>query len=114
MGMEGTQNWSGKSGKTYSFEVWNLATTTFNEVECIYIYTKLVNNYWQYIYVGQTSQLATRVYQHSTGNDASDKCIQRSSATYLHVLKLTPESARLDVETDIRNNPNYRWSCNMQ
>ena len=112
--MEGTQNWSGKSGKTYSFAVWNLSTTIFREVECVYIYTKLVNNYWQYIYVGQTSQLATRHNQHKTGTDASDKCIQRSGATHLHVFQLKSESARFDVETDILNNPNYYWSCNMQ
>jgi len=114
MGKEGIQNWSGRSGKTYTFEVWSISSTIFNEVECVYIYTKLVNNYWQYIYVGQTSQLATRLNQHANGDEASDKCIQRSGATYLHVLKLKPESSRLDVETDIRNNPNYYWSCNMQ
>ena len=111
MGMEGTQDWSGKSGKTYSFEKWTL-DTRFNEVECVYIYTKLENNSWRCIYIGQTSQLATRLYQHANGEEDSDKRIQRSGATYLHVLKLKPESARLNVETDIRNN--YKWSCNMQ
>ena len=111
MGKTGTQNWTGVSGKVYSFEVWTL-DTSFNEVECVYIYTKLLNNAWQAIYVGQTSQLATRLSQHANGDADSDKCIQRSGATHLHALQLKPESARLDVETDIRNN--YKWSCNMQ
>jgi len=111
MGKEGTQNWTGNSGKIYTFEKWTL-DTNFYEVECVYIYTKLVNNSWQCIYVGQTSQLATRLYQHANGDDDSDICIQKSGATHLHVLQLKPESTRLNVETDLRNN--YKWSCNMQ
>jgi predicted GIY-YIG superfamily endonuclease len=106
-----TQDWHGKSGMAYTFNVWTI-DTQFNEVACVYIYTKLVNNNWQAIYVGQTSQLATRLQQHADGDSDSDKCIQRSGATHIHVHQKSPESARLDEETDIRNN--YRWSCNMQ
>jgi predicted GIY-YIG superfamily endonuclease len=111
MSQEGTFNWRGQSGKIYTFEVWS-KDTWFNEVECVYIYTKFVNGSWQCIYVGQTSQLATRLAQHTNGTDASDRCIQRSNATHIHTLQLTPESVRLDVETDLRSA--YNWSCNMQ
>ena len=104
--------WTGKSGNQYTFEVYPLDTTRFNEVECVYIYTKAVEGKWKAIYVGQTSQLATRLAQHASGNGVSDKCIQRSGASHLHVHMLTSESSRLDVETDIRNN--YNTSCNMQ
>ena len=111
MGKVGTINWTGMSRKTYCFEVWTL-DTKFIEVECVYIYTKAVNNIWQPIYVGQTSQLSTRLNGHAYGDTDSDKCIQKSGATHLHILQLKPESARFNVETDLRNN--YKWSCNMQ
>jgi len=111
MAQQGTCTWRGKSGKDYTFEVWP-ANTNFNDVECVYIYTKLENNSWKCIYVGQTSQLATRLQQHASGTDDNDKCIQRSGATYIHVLQLKPESARLNVETDLRNG--WNWTCNMQ
>ena len=107
MGKVGTRNWTGKSGKIYSFEMYTL-DTSFREVECVYIYTKPN----QSIYVGQTSQLATRLNQHATGKEDSDICIQRSGATHIDILQLKPESARLDVETDLRNY--YKLSCNMQ
>ena len=101
MGKVGTVNWTGASGKIYSFDVYTLGTK-FNEVECVYLYTKIVNNIYQPIYVGQTSQLATRLDQHANGDEDSDKCIQRSGATLLHVHMLKPESSRLAVETDLR------------
>ena len=104
----------GASGSTYTFEIWAINTTTFNHVPCVYTYTKLINGYWECIYVGQTEHLATRLNQHSTGKEKSDKCIQKSGATHIHVLVLNDESARIDVETDIRNNLNYNWICNMQ
>jgi predicted GIY-YIG superfamily endonuclease len=110
MSQEGTFNWRGLSGKTYTFEVWK--DTWFYEVECVYIYTKLVNGSWQCIYIGQTEHLATRLQEHKNGDSGSDKCIQRSGATHIHVLELKPQAIRLDVETDLRNK--YRWSCNMQ
>ena len=103
--------WKGQSGKEYTFDVYSL-NTAFNEVRCVYIYTKIADGEWKAVYVGQTSQLGTRLGQHSNGNGDSDKCIQQSRATHLHVHVLTPESSRLNVETDIRNN--YKWSCNMQ
>jgi predicted GIY-YIG superfamily endonuclease len=106
-----TIDWKGQSRTTYTFEIWPI-NTKFNDVECVYIYTKAANNIWQPIYVGQTSQLATRLQQHAEGDSDSDKCIQRSGATHVHVHQKRPESARLDEETDIRNN--YQWSCNMQ
>jgi predicted GIY-YIG superfamily endonuclease len=112
MSQEGTCNWRGRSGKIYTFEVWTKGTP-FNEAECVYIYTKFVNGSWQCIYVGQTSRLATRLDQHASGTDASDRCIQRSGATHIHILRLEPESVRLDAETDLRSAA-YNWSCNMQ
>jgi predicted GIY-YIG superfamily endonuclease len=111
MGKVGTVNWTGASRKSYSFDVYTL-DTRFNEAECVYLYTKTVNNVYQPIYVGQTSQLATRLDQHANGDEDSDKCIQRSGATHLHVHLLKLESSRFTVETDIRNN--YKWSCNMR
>jgi predicted GIY-YIG superfamily endonuclease len=111
MAQQGTMDWKGKSGRTYPFEIWT-KNTQFYEVECIYIYTKLENDGWQCLYVGQTSQLATRLQQHANGDSDSDKCIQKSGATHIHVHQKSPESARFDEETDIRNN--YRWSCNKQ
>ena len=103
--------WTGQSGKQYTFEVYPL-NMTFNLSACVYIYMKKVGEKWGVIYVGQTSQLATRLAQHATGNEGSDKCIQRSGATHLHVCGLTSESARFAAETDIRNSLNP--SCNMQ
>jgi len=109
-----TVDLTGESGNTYTFEVYNI-NSNFSEVGCVYIYTKIGDNgYWQCIYIGQTKHLATRLNQHAIGEDESDICIQNSGATHLHVLLLKPESSRIIVETDIRNNPDYYWSCNMQ
>ena len=111
MGKVGTVNWTGASRKIYSFDVYTM-DTKFNEVECVYLYTKIVNNIYQPIYVGQTSQLATRLDQHANGDEDSEKCIQHSGATHLHVHMLKPESSRRSVENDLLKN--YNWSCNMQ
>jgi predicted GIY-YIG superfamily endonuclease len=111
MGKAGTQNWPGKSGKTYSFNVWTI-DTSFKEVECVYIYTKDIGDSWQLVYVGQTEHLATRLEEHENGNEDSDKCIQRSGATHIHVHQESSKLTRILVETDLRNN--FKWSCNMQ
>jgi predicted GIY-YIG superfamily endonuclease len=108
----GTQvTWAGQSGNTYTFNVHPL-DSNFNEVECVYIYTKVVDKIWQTIYVGQTEHLATRLKEHENGDSDSDKCIRKSGATHIHVYQLKPKSSRLEVETDLRDN--YKWSCNKQ
>ncbi len=104
-------NWKAKSGRGYSFDVYQI-NTQFNDVNCVYIYTKIVNGEWRCIYVGQTSQLKARLAQHINSSSESDKCIQRSGATHIHVLVVNTEKDRLSIETDLRNS--YSWSCNMQ
>jgi predicted GIY-YIG superfamily endonuclease len=104
-------NWEGKSGEIYSFNVYPI-NSSFNEVECVYLYTKPVDTLWQCIYVGQTEHLATRLNEHENGDEDSDKCIRRSGATHIHVHRESSKSTRIDIETDLRSK--YRWSCNMQ
>jgi predicted GIY-YIG superfamily endonuclease len=112
MEKEGTFNWKGKSGKSYSFNIWPI-DAPFRQIGCVYIYTeKLDNGSWEHIYVGQTEHLAKRLKEHEDGDEKSDTCIQNSGATHIHVRQVKPETDRIDVEDDIRKN--YSWSCNMQ
>ena len=125
-----TCKWTGESGKSYTFQILPI-DVTFDDIGCVYIYAKRVADEkvtvtvseknaninvdvhaWQCTYVGQTSKLATRIDQHASGTADSEKCIQRSGATHIHVHKLKTRQARIDVETDIRNG--YAWRCNMQ
>lgn len=48
-----TCNWIGKSGKSYLYYVWSLPQAFSPNQDGNYIYTKLVNNQWVPIYIGQ-------------------------------------------------------------
>jgi len=111
MGKEGTIILKGISGNTYEFEVYPL-DTAFGIVGCVYVYTKCVNDPWPPIYIGQTSNLAERIQRHATENGKSDICIQNSGATHILVHQLNDKTARINVETDLRNN--YEGRCNWQ
>ena len=105
-------NCEGKSGKTYSFKTYSLKES-FNNVECVYIYTKFTNDSWDTLYVGQTDQLSNRIYQHATGKvEDSDLRIQESGATHIHIFQLNSKPERLAVEKDLLDNPDYYWTCN--
>jgi predicted GIY-YIG superfamily endonuclease len=114
MGKIGTIDCEGKTGTIYTFNMWTI-DTSFNEVECVYIYSKkLADDSWKSIYVGQTEHLATRLKEHEDEDNKSDICIQNSGATHIFVHREKSKFTRIAIETDIRNNPDYNWSCNKQ
>jgi len=113
MGKIETMDCQGKSGDTYTFNMWSI-NASFMEVKCVYIYAKELKDSLQPIYVGQTEHLATRLQEHKDGDSKSDICIQKSGATHILVHQESSKQTRIDIETDIRNNPNYTWSCNRQ
>lgn len=103
--------WDGISGTTYPFRNYSLYDTEFNEVGCVYIYTKIENNKWVPIYVGQTCHLAQRIDEHATDMcERSNRCILKKNPTNIHVYRLEDEDTRKNVEIDIIRN--YHWCCN--
>jgi predicted GIY-YIG superfamily endonuclease len=115
------ETWKGKSGEKYLFEVYPI-TYSFKEDACVYIYTKILEESkiyvkpvkWDDIYVGETIHLATRLKEHANkkSKNKSDKLIQESGATYIHVHKLESRDERLEMEKDLREN--YKWRCNQE
>jgi len=103
--------WNGVSGKIYSFRVYSLRSS-FNEVECVYIYTKIVIDKWVPIYVGETSHLHTRIREHATHKEKCDLLIQKSGATHIHIYRLAGDGNRKEKEKDLIDNPYYFWTCN--
>ncbi|MGL4388192.1 MAG: GIY-YIG nuclease family protein [Brevinema sp.] len=109
--MSQTCNWKGASGKNYKFNVYEKGEN-FNDVTCIYVYSYVnSNNKWKAVYVGQTTQLKTRISQHANSDSDTDKCIRKSNFTHIHVYQV-PSNSLDSIETDLLKQ--YTWSCNVQ
>lgn len=91
--------WKGKSGRSYSFEVYPIGTA-FKALGAVYAFTKRivtngVGNH-DFIYIGLTNDLSTRFDNHH-----KDACIEKSGANCISVHLNNTESQRLDIETDL-------------
>ena len=96
--------WTGKSGQPYRYEVYAY-DTEFNEVAVNYCVAKIVNNRYQPIYFGQTSNLRERFKNHEC-----EDCFKRHKATQIHVYQNALESIRKSHESDLI--ANYQPVCN--
>jgi hypothetical protein len=89
-------NWRGVSGKSYSYSIHKLPVS-FNKLrEGNYIYTKLINDIWVPIYIGQ-GDLGDRI----SPNHHQAKCIVLKGATHVHVHLNSDENARVAEEQDL-------------
>ena len=92
-----TVNWVGASGRKYTYWIYprhpEIAAVPGN-----YIYTKIVNNQWVPIYIGQ-GDLSVRL----TKDHHQIKCINSKGATHVHVHshKDPNEAERLAEEKDL-------------
>ena len=99
--------WTGQTGAPYSFGVYELSRTWqeqqtlfTNELPAIYIFSRLETNGHVPIYIGQTSDISTRFYNHHELED-----IKRSGPTHIHLhVNHNGEYARLSEERDLIGN----------
>ncbi len=91
-----TCDWTGASGKRYTYHVYSLPTSFNVNQNGNYIFAKIVNNRWVPIYIGQ-GDLGNRI----SDNHHQAKCIVNKGATHVHVHLNTTESARTAEESDL-------------
>lgn len=97
MAGEWTVNWVGASGRNYTYWIYP-RHPGIPAVPGNYIYTKIVNNQWVPIYIGQ-GDLSVRL----TKNHHQIECINSKGATHVHVHshKNPNEAERLAEEKDL-------------
>ena len=89
--------WSGASGREYGYWSKDLPYSCKPGQNGNYIFTKIVNNEWIPIYIGQ-GDINDRV------NDPTHyECATGKGATHVHVHTNATEEARLDEELDLLN-----------
>lgn len=91
-----TCNWNGASGKTYLYHVHTLPFSFDSKQDGNYIYTKIVNNKWTPIYIGQ-GDLGDRVGP----NHHQANCINNKGATHVHAHLNPVEQNRTNEESDL-------------
>ena len=101
---------SGETGK-YAFEVYP-SDTTFNSVAAVYVFTKRTvdssgKGTHEFIYIGETESLATRIPNHEKW-----PCARRNGVNCICVHRDTNEDSRLAKEADLR--AANRTPCNDQ
>jgi len=101
----------GEIREPYQFEVYPI-DSKFEDVGCVYVYSKKINDSWEYIYIGKTNELARRLREHENGNERSDKCIRESGATHIFVYLDDTELSRSQAESDILKGNSF--SCNIK
>ena len=105
--MTETINWSGRSGRIYTYYIYPLGAN-FKKEPGNYIFAKRSSlNGWTAVYVGQTSDLDSRLADHE-----KEACARRNGATHVHAhLSSNSESERCREEADLidRWKPTCNW-----
>lgn len=102
-----TCNWPGKSGKSYTHEIYPIGTI-FSEKAGNYIFCKKnAAGRWEPQYIGQAKNLKERL-----GNHEKAPCASRHGATHIHAHLNPIESDRLTEERDLIQN--FNPPCNEQ
>lgn len=101
----------GKSGKTYTFYIYDL-NTSFKTVGGVYVFTKATTDTDKsvnhgIIYIGMTDDLSTRFSNHHKKD-----CYTKKGANRLCVRQVDKEADREAMEKDLITN--YNPSCNDQ
>jgi hypothetical protein len=90
-----TCNWPGASGKSYTFHVHEIDFDPNPNQDGNYIFTKVVNNSWQPVYVGE-GDLKTRL---AAAKD--DGGVLRKNSTHIHEHLNANQTTRKAEESDI-------------
>jgi hypothetical protein len=97
MADQGTVAWNGASGQQYTYWIYALPAGINTGQDGNYIYTKVVNNTWVPIYIGQ-GDLGdrTNIDQHH-----QSRCLRSQGATHVHAHKNARETDRIAEERDL-------------
>lgn len=100
---------AGLSGKQYSYEIFEI-DQKFRAVACNYAFaTKTPSQKYSILYVGETNDFSERFTNQHEGLE----CSKSKGATHVFIrVNSGRNQARLDEETDIRQN--YNPDCNKQ
>lgn len=96
---ETTMVWKGASGKSYKYWIYELPHDFKDGIIGNYIFAKVVDDYWQPVYIGQ-GNLGGRV---SPGHHQAD-CIKKKGATHIQAHTRNEgntEEARKAEEADL-------------
>jgi hypothetical protein len=100
----GTLTLTGKSGKTYLFNIYIL-NSTFVKAGGLYLFTKKVDITHHFIYIGRTEDLSSRFTDHH-----KQECIDGKGATHICIHWLDGKDALINAETDLL--AAYNFTCN--
>jgi hypothetical protein len=95
--MPETVNWNGASGRAYVYLIYRLPHPFNTGQNGNYIYTKVVNNVWVPIYIGQ-GDLGDRV---NIDNHHRSYCLKEKGTTHVHAHLNENEANRTAEERDL-------------
>lgn len=88
---QGTAIWRGASCRTYTYWIYSLSAKLSSGQDGNYIYTKIVNQYWQPIYIGQ-GDLGDRT---DVNTHHQSICLKSKGVTHVHAHVNSREADRL-------------------
>jgi hypothetical protein len=95
--MEEKQVWIGKSGNSYTYNVFSIDINFNPNQNGNYIFCKKINGIWTPLYIGE-GDLKERVeFRRNEG------CVTQKGATHIHAHLNSGNRARLDEEDDLLN-----------
>ena len=101
--------WTGKSGTKYTYTVYEIMSTTWNNASGNYIFSKKnADGYWVALYIGECDSFKERL---TPSHHKWDCAVRREGATHIHAR--TNEAgvvARRREESDLLGS--YRTPCN--
>ena len=92
--------WTGASGENYAYYVYSLPANLNEGQDGNYIYTKIENNSWKPIYIGE-GDLGVRT---NADNHHQATCLKSKGVTHVHAHKNAVEKERLAEEQDLLAN----------
>jgi len=92
--------WTGASGKKYTFYIYSLPANLNEGQDGNYIYTKIESSYWKPIYIGE-GDLGVRT---NIDNHHQAICLENKGATHVHAHKNVVENERYEEEQDLLSN----------
>ena len=103
--------WQGKSGRRYTYSVYDIDRIPNADVEGNYIFAKVVRNRWVPVYIGEG------ILQDRRSAAIRDDCVVRNGSTHFHVHLNPNRPDRLHEQDDlIDSHPEcqYPVGCNGQ
>ena len=92
---QGTCVWNGASGAQYTYYIFAAPPNFSASQDGNYIYSKLVENYWQPIYIGE-GDLRDRTENHHRA-----ECLAKKGATHVHAHLNASQQDRRREESDL-------------